>query len=497
MLHDFAVTSVRPAARPTRPRLAGLAPVALDLLAPIALAVLALLAPLATAHAHQRLVSSSPASGDTLEASPDELRLTFSARVVMAFSAIELLDSNGGAVAVGPLRSPADSSSVLVASVAGPLAPGRYIVAWRTAGADGHPVRGRFEFVVGSAVPGIAAALPDSSATAGAGGDDTLDAHAGHEVDSIPPAGESDTSTDSPIQVVVRWLTFAALLGVIGVAAFRWLVLRAVAPFSTPALAIGAERGARRLGLLLVVSLLVAVLARLVAQWAALGGVGAETSMGSVLATTQWGWGWMLQLLGASTALAGLLLARRSRGAWAIVLGAAFMLGVSPALSGHAAATGALAPVTIAADAAHVLGAGAWIGTLLVLVLAGLPATLALPSGERGSAAALLVNRFSPVALGAATLLVLSGAVSAWAHLGSLAALLGTTYGRTLVVKLALVVLVAALGAFHWRRARPALGTEDSARSLRRSAAAELAIAALVLVVTAILVATPPPASEF
>jgi copper transport protein len=140
-----------------------------------------------------------------------------------------------------------------------------------------------------------------------------------------------------------------------------------------------------------------------------------------------------------------------------------------------------------------VIGAGAWIGSLLVLVLAGVPAALALSAGERGSAVALLVNRFSPVALGAATVLVASGAVSAWAHLGSVAALLGTPYGRTLVVKLALVALVAALGAFHWRRARPALGTEDGARRLRRSAAAELAIAALVLLVTAILVATPPP----
>lgn len=493
MLHDFAVTSVSLAARPSRPRPAGLAPAALARFVPIVLAVLALLAPLATAHAHQRLVSSSPASGDTLEVSPGELRLTFSARVVMAFSAIELLDSNGGAVALGPLRSPADSSSVLVASVVGPLAPGRYTVAWRTAGADGHPVRGRFEFVVASAVPGTSAAVADSSATGGALGDDSIDAHAGHDVDSIPPAGESDTSTDSPLQVVVRWLTFAALLGVIGVAAFHWLVLRAVAPFSPPALAGSAERGARALGLLLAVVLLVAVLARLVAQRAALGGVGADTSMWSVLAATQWGWGWMLQLLGTSAALAGLLLARRSRGAWALVLVAALMLGVSPALSGHAAATGALAPVTIVADAAHVLGAGAWIGTLLVLVLAGLPATLALPSGERGPAAALLVNRFSPVALGAATLLVLSGAVSAWAHLGSFGALLGSSYGRTLVVKLALVALVAALGAFHWRRARPALGSESSARSLRRSAGSELAIAAVVLLVTAILVATPPP----
>ena len=455
------------------------------------LVLLALLAPVGVTHAHERLVSSSPSAGDTLAAPPTELRLTFSSRVQLAFSGLELLSGDGRLVPLGPLRSPADSATVLVAAVREPLAPGRYTVAWRTGGADGHPVRGRFEFVVdGAAVQGTAASLPDASSDSSAIADDT---HAGHEDVAIPPAGESDTSTDSPLQAGVRWITFGALLGVIGVAAFRWLVLRAVAPAASPALVAGAERGARTIGLALGALLLAAVLARLAAQWAALGGAASDVSMMRVLTTTEWGWGWLLQLAGTLMALAGLALALRSRAGWGLVLAAALMLGFSPALSGHAAAAGSLAPVTIAADALHVLGAGAWIGSLLVLVLAGLPAALALSAGERGSAAALLVNRFSPVALGAATLLVLGGAVSAWAHLGSVAALLGTSYGRMLVVKLALVALVAALGAFHWRRARPSLGTEDSARSLRRSAGAELAIAAVVLLVTAILVATPPP----
>ena len=453
----------------------------------------ALLAPLAEARAHERLVSSSPSAGDTLAVAPTELRLTFSSRVQLAFSGLELLGPDGRPIPLGTLHSPADSATVLVAAVMQPLAPGSYTVAWRTGGADGHPVRGRFEFVVaGPAAQGTAAntseASADSSARSGAAG-----AHAGHANDTIPPAGESDTSTDSPLQTAVRWITFLTLIGVIGVAAFRWLVLRGVAPTASAELVTRGERGARTIGLALGAVLLVAVFARLAAQWAALGGGELHVPMMEVLTTTVWGWGWLLQLAGTLAALAGLALALRSRAGWGIVLVAALLLALSPALSGHAAATGSLAPVTIAADALHVLGAGTWIGSLLLLVLAGLPAALALPSADRGAAAARLVNRFSPVALGAATTLILSGAVSAWAHLGSLDALLGTTYGRTLVVKLALVALVVALGAFHWRRARPALGSEDSARRLRRSAGAELGIAAIVLLVTAILVATPPP----
>jgi putative copper export protein len=55
------------------------------------------------------------------------------------------------------------------------------------------------------------------------------------------------------------------------------------------------------------------------------------------------------------------------------------------------------------------------------------------------------------------------------------------------------VACVLGLGAFNWRRQRPLLGTEAGARALRRSAAAELAVAMVVLLVTSVLVTLPSP----
>ena len=52
---------------------------------------------------------------------------------------------------------------------------------------------------------------------------------------------------------------------------------------------------------------------------------------------------------------------------------------------------------------------------------------------------------------------------------------------------------VAALGAWNWRRVRPALGAAPGAGRLRRSATAELLIGAALLGVTAVLVALPSP----
>lgn len=143
----------------------------------------------------------------------------------------------------------------------------------------------------------------------------------------------------------------------------------------------------------------------------------------------------------------------------------------------------------------HELAAALWIGTLFVLVVAGISAVLrAEPVRERrGAIVADMVNGFSPLALAMGAVLVTFGLLTAWRHLKSLPALWTTPYGWALLVKLGFVAIVFALGAWNWRRQRPALGTEDAAVAIRRSARAELLVAGIVLVITAVLVSLPVP----
>jgi putative copper export protein len=143
----------------------------------------------------------------------------------------------------------------------------------------------------------------------------------------------------------------------------------------------------------------------------------------------------------------------------------------------------------------HELVGGLWLGTLFVLVVAGLTSVLRdEPSRDRrGAIAADMVNGFSPLALTCGTLLVLSGLVTAWQHLNPLSSLWTTPYGYALLLKLCLVAVVFGTGAWNWRRLRPQLGSEDAAVAIRRSSTRELAAATLVLVVTAILVSLPSP----
>lgn len=146
----------------------------------------------------------------------------------------------------------------------------------------------------------------------------------------------------------------------------------------------------------------------------------------------------------------------------------------------------------------HVFAASMWIGTLIVLVSAGVTTALGstVESAARGPAVAMLVNRFSTIALWSAGLLVLTGVTTAYMHLGRVSALWTSIYGKTLIGKLCLVAVVFTLGAYNNRRLRPSLGTEEAGRRLARSATLEIAIAAIVLIVTAVLVNLPAPAEH-
>lgn len=181
-----------------------------------------------------------------------------------------------------------------------------------------------------------------------------------------------------------------------------------------------------------------------------------------------------------------LLAALRVRGAWPVAALAALALVLRNV---------ARLQWTAVVNPLHVAAGGLWIGTLLVMVAAGIPAALGgvMPRDDRGHAVAEMVRAFSPLALSAASLLVASGGVTAVRHLKRVDALWTTPYGVTFLVKLVLVVLVFTLGAWNWRRVRPSLGSEPTARRIWRSASAELAVAVLVLVVTAVLVSLPSP----
>ena len=290
---------------------------------------------------------------------------------------------------------------------------------------------------------------------------------------------------------LVRWVGYAALFAVVGACTFRQLAERRIA--DAPLRASLARRAAG-LGAVAALALVAMLSIRLYLQLAAFSDPGTPFSLemaGPILSTTAWGSGWRWQMAGGIAALLGLAAARRWSAGWLLAgIGAAISI-VAAVRTGHAiehpwGTTGTVLQVL------H-LGAGAiWLGSLLHIVGAAYPVLRGRPD-EREAHLAALVSGFSPLALAGGLGTIAIGLVLGWTYVGGLGALFSSDYGRTLLVKVALLAGVAATGAWNWRRVRPALGAAPGAERLRRSATVELVFGTLLLAVTAVLVALPAP----
>ena len=355
----------------------------------------------ASAAAHAILVRADPVDGSSLGSAPQRIQLFFSERISPRFRSVQLLGPQGRRLhltAAGP------ASTLTIAAPR--LVRGTYTLVWRVLSEDdGHITNGTLVFGIGT---------------------------------RATPAADR-TPTPAAVDVVLRWLFFAAVALLLGGLSFVMFVLRSARDALVPArrvLAVTAAAG----GLALVVQ--AAVLARQV-QALAQGGTWKGT-LRDLLLSSRWGLLWLAQLC-LLTLLVAVATGLRRRAPHVAARAAAFSavavgaLVAVEALGSHAAALGG-APFAVAVDAAHVLGASVWIGAV---------AALAVASAGRGDAIEFAVALRRPFALLAGASLfvaVLSGLYAAGAQVASIDALLTTLYGRALLAKTALVVAAGAFG---------------------------------------------------
>jgi copper transport protein len=139
---------------------------------------------------------------------------------------------------------------------------------------------------------------------------------------------------------------------------------------------------------------------------------------------------------------------------------------VSTALVGHAAA-GSLTALALTVTTVHVAAMTVWLGGL-----AGLLAGVLTPATPPAQLARALPT-FSQLAFGSVVALVVTGILQTIREVGSIDALSSTTYGRLLLGKLALVVLILAAAGVSRVWVQQHLGTTTRARpgALRRVSA--------------------------
>jgi len=439
----------------------------------LAVAVAALGLP-AAAGAHAYLVRTVPAASATVNTPPRLLSLTYDEAVEPRFAIVSVTDADGTQHTAGsPRRSAADPDTLEI-PLRG-IREGWYLVYWRAISVDGHPVRGAFTFAVGpNAGPAPQFPVPSVSETAA-----------------------------TPGLVVARWISFLALMTSLGLLALRLGIARPL---------VRRVEGTRLRAV--SIAYLVACVVALVAIPLYVLAATADFALRSIfdvgalvplLHVSAFGRGYLyLELCFALFALTGsiaLWLDRPERprrsvaelvSLGGVVLAAAAVLLV-PGLAGHPAETSPRG-VSLLLDWVHLVTGSLWIGGLVGLLVVW----RSLPAARRVAGLAVAVPRFSRVALVSVTLLAASGVGASVVHLPTLGSLWQTSYGKAILVKVALLGVAVCLAAVNLLRTRPGLvaggeAAAGAARLLRRLVAGEVLLVAGAIAVAAVLTSLPPP----
>ena len=397
------------------------------------------------ASAHATLTSSEPASAQTLVAPPEHLTLHFSEPVTPTKDTFRVYDQRSKQQktpkAFHPGGDPASLSVVLP-----DLREGQYAVVWRVVSADSHPVHGALTFQIGTASEGnnLSQSLLASD-------------HAAPSVRILQGA----------TRATALFFTVVALGAMV-----MMLAWRRVPVF---------EELAQRVTFWSVILLGAATLIGVLSQ-------GVYTNVRPIASlfdldliqstlTTRYGYGAVVRLLAVALALVAL----RWRPLFVLVSGAGIV--ASLAISGHAG-TGRLPVAGVVLDLFHVSAASIWFGGLIMVVIALFRTHADAETKQQA------FRVFSNIALMCATVVVASGLLQATRQLHSWNALFTLAYGRLVITKTLLflvIVLIAAGSRVAVRRWNP-----NAQKALRTTVGIELLFALAVIVVTTILIGTSP-----
>ena len=230
-----------------------------------------------------------------------------------------------------------------------------------------------------------------------------------------------------------------------------------------------------------------------------LGDVLGSGAVATLLASTRFGHVWIARLAAALALGIYLLRARADapplsvHGCAAAVVAAALLAAL--ALAGHGGSTpGAAGIVHLIADAAHAIAAGLWVGSLLPLALLLAAARRAADPPAHASARNA-TRRFSNLGIASVATLLVTGIVNTIFLAGSVAALIGTTYGQLLLLKIFLFLAMVALAAVNRLKLTPQLFAPSpvpALRRLQRNASIEAVLGLVVLAIVGALGSIPP-----
>jgi copper transport protein len=401
------------------------------------------------AFAHATLRHTTPALQSRVDTAPHAVVLSFDQQVGIIPHTLEVFAVDGRRVS-GPPSFGADHRVVQV-KVAG-LVRGGYTVRWRVLSSDGHVGSGVFTFGYRTAAP--------------------------------PPTDAYGASGPTWADDFARWGLFVSLAVLLGSLGIRLIVLREPLP----------ERLSQRLyifsGLGAFAAIDVGIVAFVLRAEDALQLPFVDLMYGDLSPfanKTRFGVAFVSMTLGFALVATFIFLSwllDAPKLLWpAFLIALGFASGLS--LSGHSAVEPNSSSLSQVADFLHLAAASLWAGGLIAIVFAVWPLA---PELRRGA-----FLGFSRLATVLVALLVVAGTYLAILRLPAVHDLWSASYGRVLLVKLAIVCVALMWGAAHHFIVRPRLERGDAPRGLRRSLLGEASVALAVLFAAAVLVNSAPP----
>jgi putative copper resistance protein D len=288
--------------------------------------------------------------------------------------------------------------------------------------------------------------------------------------------------------IACRFAHFSSLLALFGVAFYRFYAGGAGQPENA-----AADNRRRMAFVVLAIAAFASGLGWFAFTTASMAGALDRSAVETVLTQTDFGPLWAVRLVGVIAMLA--LVLTRFRGPSAVALLTLLAAGTLASLAGagHARANqGLVGDLHVAADAVHLLAAGAWIGGLFAL---GPALRIEWRQARNGDPQGLedTLRRFSGMGSWAVAALLATGVLNGWLLLGSIAALWTTAYGVLLTIKIALFFAMVGLAAANrfWITPRLNGPNPGAARgllaALRRHVLAEQLLGLLVVAIVSVL----------
>ena len=460
-----------------------------------------------TTSAHAVLQRSLPVQNQKIKQAeiPKLIETWYSESIERSLTSLSVIDCNAKNVQQGPVIFSDTDDTYAAIALPPTLDPSIYTVVYQNVSkVDGHTWTGSFSFIV------LNADGSDPNCTAP---QIQLQGQQGF----LPEAGDS----------TLRWFELLSAVALTGALMFYLFVARPAAGFLNPDEIDDVEKTVFTLAadLILIAAPVLALSAfgQILLLADRLGGA---SNLSTILFSTRSGELW-LSRIGLSMALALLFLpaafsSNYRAGGRAQLIAAAGLIGslgllMTYSLGSHGAADGG-AFWGVAADFVHFLATAAWLGALLQLPLLFWWTRGRLNDSKRFLYLANAFDRYSWLAVISVALLIGTGVFNAFVQLPNRPALWETTYGRVLLVKLALILPLLAVAGLNAVLVKPrlvnaidALHSDDSnakdrareERSLRwlqawlpRTSALEFLIGAAVLASVAVLTQSTTAAGE-